>query len=84
MATEVIADNRLVNGAQLVRLRFIDMLLEHYGTFNRAIVMDYFGLSTPQVSLDIQAYLVLAPQNAYYNRSGRYYERTDNYVRALP
>jgi hypothetical protein len=77
---EVIGNNR----AQLHRLRFIDFLLDYYGAFNRQAVMDFFGLSTPQVSIDIQAYLALAPGNAVYNKSSRQYERTDTYQRKIP
>jgi len=83
MPAEVIADNRHVNGAQLQRLRFIDFLLDHYGQFNRAVIMDYFGMSKPQASLDIQAYIQLAPGNVEYNRSRKYYERTTQYERAI-
>ena len=83
MKTEVIADNRPTNGAQLRRLRFIDIILEHYGYFNRRTIMEYFGMSTPQASLDIAAYMAAAPANVFYNASNRYYEVTTEFERVF-
>jgi len=80
---EVIADNRPTNGAQLQRLRFIDAILYHYGYLNRAVIMDFFGLSTPQVSLDIAAYIAAAPNNLIYNESARHYECTTEFARVF-
>lgn len=73
-----------MNTAQQARLRLIDFLLAHYGTFNRGVLMDYFGLSQPQVSLDIRAYTELAPTNLEYDRSQRTYKRSTKFARALP
>lgn len=71
------------NAAQLVRLRFIDFLLAHYGTLNRAAISDYFGLSTPQASSDIQAYLECAPDNVDYDPSAKLYRRSDAFKRTF-
>ncbi len=49
------------------RLRFIDFLVDHYGSINRAALTDYFGISVPQASADIADYLELAPVNMMYN-----------------
>jgi hypothetical protein len=66
------------------RLRFIDFLLHEYGTINRSAIMDYFGLSLPQASNDIQAYIRLAPENVEYDRSLKTYRRTACFVRVWP
>lgn len=63
------------------RLRLIDFLLSQYGTVNRSAVMDFFGVSTPQASADIQAYLTRAPGNATYSPSQKAYVRTDAFQR---
>lgn len=76
--------NRNINGALQQRLRFIDFLLDHYGYFKRGMVADYFGLSTPQVSMDVQVYLDVTGGMAVYNLSARRYERAANFKRTWP
>lgn len=66
------------------RLRLIDFLLAHYGTLNRAAVMDYFGVSMPQASTDIQEYLQLAPANAVYDPRRKTYVRGEAFSRVWP
>jgi hypothetical protein len=66
------------------RLRFIDFLLAQYGTLNRGALMDYFGISTPQASADIKAYLQFAPGNAVYDRAAKTYRRTEEFKRVWP
>jgi hypothetical protein len=66
------------------RLRFIDFLLVHYGTVNRAALEDYFGISTPQASNDLRAYLQLAPGNMSYDLSAKTYKRTKVFARIYP
>jgi hypothetical protein len=68
----------------LVRFQFIEFLLAHYGTVNRSAIVDYFGLSMPQASRDIQNYLALAPGNAVYDASARTYVRGAAFVRVWP
>jgi hypothetical protein len=70
--------------ALLMRLQFIDCMLGHYGTINRAVIEDYFALSTPQASADIGLYLQHAPGNAEYDRSARTYRRTADFMRLWP
>lgn len=70
--------------ALVERLRFIDCMLEQYGFINRRIIVDYFGLSTPQASLDMQAYLEHAPGNTEYDKTAKCYIRTDGFVRVWP
>ena len=63
------------------RLRFIDFLVHHYGTINREALTDYYGISTPQASLDINQYIKLAPGNLEYDLSLKTYRRTAQFVR---
>lgn len=67
--------------ALLMRLQFIECMLHHYGTVNRSVIADYFGLSIPQVSSDISQYLELAPDNIEYDKSGKTYRRAPTFVR---
>jgi hypothetical protein len=69
------------NYAIAQRLRLIDFLVEHYGYINRATLMDYFGISTPQASKDIAEYMELAPHNLVYNMGAKRYEKTDRFAR---
>jgi hypothetical protein len=66
------------------RLRLMDFLLDHYGTFNRKALTMYYGISTVQASKDIQAYLSLAPANAEYDKSAKTYRRTPAFARVWP
>ena len=68
----------------MTRLRFIDFLLDHYGSFNRSAICDYFGLSVPQASLDIAAYIEAAPGNLEYDKSGKAYRATAGFERVWP
>jgi hypothetical protein len=62
-------------------MRFIDVMLEQYGTINRSVLESYFELSTPQVSIDIRTYMELAPGNMEYDRTGKTYRRTAEFTR---
>ena len=55
------------------RLEFIDYRLRWDGRLNRSDLIDFFGISIPQASLDIARYSELAPANIRYDRSGRVY-----------
>ena len=73
-----------MNGGQQARLRFIDCMLQHYGSLNRSVLEDYWGLSTPQVSIDIREYTKAAPLNLVYDKSRKTYVRTSEFKRAFP
>lgn len=64
------------------RLRFIDFLLNQYGSLNRSAIMDYFGVSEPCASRDIQQYIELAPDNIVYDNKAKAYIRGINFKRA--
>jgi hypothetical protein len=55
------------------RLEFVDYRLQWEGQLNRSDLMDVFGISVPQASLDIARYMELAPENMRYDRSARAY-----------
>lgn len=59
------------------RLRFIDFLLGEYGYINRSALIDFFGISTPQASSDIRAYLEMNPKSAKYNKNTKRYEASN-------
>lgn len=62
------------------RLEFIDFRLRWDGRLNRGDLMDFFGVSVPQASLDISRYTELAPDNLIYDRSSRVYVATDSFI----
>lgn len=61
------------------RLRFIDFLLAQYGHVNRSALIEYFGISVPQASKDIDDYLAIANGNAVYDKNAKRYVRTANF-----
>lgn len=63
------------------RMRFIEVLLEAYGTIRRDVIAAYFELSIPQVSLDIQFYRKTAPQNMEYDQHCKCYRRGTHFRR---
>jgi hypothetical protein len=73
-----------INAAVLARLRFIDFALDHFGTLNRAVLMDFFGVSMSQASHDLRAYIALAPANIKYDGVLRAYRRGEAYQRKFP
>lgn len=55
------------------RLQFIDFRLRWEGRINRTDLIEHFGISVPQASLDIAKYTELAPSNLTYDRSSKTY-----------
>lgn len=70
--------------AQEQRLRFIDFLMHQYGNINRSAIMDYFGISQPCATRDIQEYIALAPENIVYDKNAKTYVRGANFKRIYP
>jgi hypothetical protein len=64
---------RVVPWGQERRLEFIDFRLQWEGRINRSDLVDFFGISIPQASIDLAKYLKIAPHNAYYNHATRAY-----------
>lgn len=67
--------------AVVQRLRMIDIVVEHSDTFNRKILMDYFGISMPQASTDLAIYMKLSPGNLVYDKSNKTYRRAPTFQR---
>jgi hypothetical protein len=55
------------------RLQFIDFRLRWEGRLNRNDLVEHFGLSIPQASIDIAKYIELVPDNLRYDRSSKSY-----------
>ncbi len=62
------------------RLEFIESKLFWEGTFNRKDLIDTFGVSVPQTSVDIKSYRNKAPGNVYYDKSKKQYLITSKFV----
>lgn len=55
------------------RLEFIEFRLLWDGKINRGELVDFFGISIQQASLDLARYIELAPGNLDYDRSSKVY-----------
>lgn len=75
---------RTIPYAVLQRLRLIDAVLQHAGIVHRGLLVDYFGISVPQASLDLKQYRELAPANAVYDHAHRAHVRLPGFVRVWP
>lgn len=68
----------------VLRLRFMECALVHYGHFYRKFIMDYFGITQVQVSTDIAQYDLLAPGNITYGGIPRRYVPGPTFKRLWP
>lgn len=66
------------------RLQFIDFRLRWERRLNRKDLIEHFGVSVPQASLDIAKYLELAPGNLSYDSRSRSYHTTDGFRPVFP
>ncbi len=62
-----------------IRLRAIEVLLNHYGYVNRNMLCDFFGLGSACVSRDIAMYNKLNDGVSFYNQSTRRIEKLSNF-----
>ena len=76
--------NKPMPYAVQLRIRMIDFLFAQYGWMHREAIMDYFGVSIAQASLDIKTYMSLAPQNIVYNLNAKRYEVASGFKRLFP
>lgn len=67
----------------LRRLEFIDFRLFWDGRFNRKDMVETFGISLQQASVDIGQYEKIAPDNLTYDRAEKVYSRTEHFRPAL-
>jgi len=58
---------------QARRLAFIDLRLQYDGRINRRDLQEFFSISIPQASADIETYRRQAPDNIVYDPSRRQY-----------
>lgn len=65
------------------RLEFIDFRLYWEGRLNRSDLIDHFGISFPQASLDLAHYQKLAPNNITYDRRKKIYRARSNFAPVL-
>jgi len=65
------------------RLEFIDFRLRWDGHLNRKALTEFFGISTPQASLDLAKYIELAPDNLLYDRGSKMYLASPNFQRVF-
>lgn len=72
------------------RLEFIDFRLSCDGRFNRKDLVDFFGISVPQASLDVSRYCSIVENldpprsNIVYNRHLKYYIRSEDFKPLFP
>ncbi len=64
---------RIARWGQDRRLEFIEFRIRWSGHLNRSDLMEFFGISVPQASLDLAEYTRRAPHNLAYDRSTRAY-----------
>lgn len=72
-------EGKPISKVQERRLQFIDFRLRWQGQLNRMDLMEHFGISTPQASLDVALYISLATDNLEYNKTLRAYVATEHF-----
>src|SRR6185312_15070573 len=65
------------------RLEFIELRAFWEGGVNRGDLRDEFGVSAPQASADLAAYMVLAPGNLVYDLSAKRYVSSPSFAPAM-
>jgi hypothetical protein len=73
------SETKLARWGQERRLEFIDFRLYWEGRVNRSDLVDFFGISVPQASLDLTKYQEMAPRNAIYDRNEKTYLAGENF-----
>lgn len=76
------ADPRSHTGAgwgQERRLEFIDFRVLWDGRINRSELVEFFGTSIQQASIDLAKYMELAPNNLKYDRSQKVYKAGEDF-----
>ncbi len=72
--------NRELTWSALQRLQFIEFRLLWEGHVNRSDLMETFGISVPQSTLDFREYMERAPNNMDYDKRRRFYFPTTNFT----
>ncbi len=68
------------NFAQILRLIWIDGVLEEDGEINRADITRAFRVSIPQASADLSAYRRRHPGHIYYDTSAKCWRRIEGHA----
>lgn len=63
--------------AVIVRLMWIDGVVENDGEINRREISQAFGISIPQASADLRRYMELNPGRIAYDLSGKRYVQVE-------
>ena len=77
------SSGRSSNWGQQQRLEFIEFRLFWEGRLNRSDLIDFFGISRPQASLDLARYIEMAPRNIRYDRQQKTYIAADSFSPAM-
>lgn len=67
------------NWSQDKRIEFIDFRLQWSGKINRSDLVDFFGISVPQASLDLARYIDWRPDNVFYDKKTKAYLRSEEF-----
>ena len=70
-----------MNFATEKRLRTIDLLVDHYGTISRAVIMNMFGISPACATRDFAAYRQAAPDNLVFDSKSKTYHKAVGFRR---
>ena len=65
------------------RLQFIEFRLYWEGRINRGDLINHFGISVPQASIDLKRYVEVAPNNLVYDKQRKAYFATDSFLPKL-
>ena len=71
-----------MNYAAEQRVRLIDVMLIVYGTVNRRVLMEVFGIEQACASRDLATYKRLYPKNMTYDTMSKSYVKSPNFKRA--
>ena len=61
----------------IVRLMWIDGVIDNDGEINRSEISQAFGISTPQASIDLRRYMELNPSRIGYDVRGKCYQKIE-------
>ncbi|MEN8411968.1 WYL domain-containing protein [Acinetobacter bereziniae] len=67
------------NWSQDKRIEFIDFRLHWTGKINRSDLIEFFGISVPQASLDLARYIDWRPDNVFYDKKTKAYLRSEEF-----
>lgn len=68
-----------MNFYQSLRLKYIDYHVNKFNSINRSDLMEYFGISMPKASQDIQYYINLTKNNIEYDKSKKVYVKKESF-----